>query len=196
MNRSTNRPPVASRPTGTNAPQAVPRPPAAPAPAAAAPATTAPSAPALRASALSALTTTVALLVLVTLGRASGVLLLIAPLAATAMIVCGSPALPPAQPRGVLLGQGVSAMAGLTAGALLGRSLWVAALAAGLSAGLMGLLRAVHAPAAATAVLVVVQHPAPVRFLPPLVLGSVLIVLVGAAASRLGAIGRYPARWW
>ncbi|MCX5211176.1 HPP family protein [Kitasatospora sp. NBC_00240] len=190
MSRSSSRPPAPARPADAPAP-----PPALTALTAPTPPTP-PPAPTLWATALGAVTTTVALLVLVVLGQASGLLLMIAPLAATAMIVCASPALPPAQPRAVLLGQGVSAVVGLTAGALFGRSLWVAAVAAGLSAGLMGLLRAVHAPAAATAVLVVVQHPAPVRFLPLLVLGSVLIVLVGAAAARIGAIGRYPARWW
>ncbi|GGV16414.1 hypothetical protein GCM10010275_67300 [Streptomyces litmocidini] len=152
--------------------------------------------PGPRPAALGSLATVASLLILVALGETTGHLLMIAPLAATAMIICSTPALPPAQPRGVLLGQLGSGALGLVAVALFGHSLWVAAVAAGLSVGLMLLLRAVHAPAAATAVLAVLQDPAPLRFLVLLGVGSALLVLVGVLASRLGAIGKYPTYWW
>lgn len=163
---------------------------------AAPPRASAPPFPGARATVLGALTTTVSLLILVGLGEAVHKPLMIAPLAATAMIICASPGLPPAQPRGVLLGQLGSAVLGLLAAAAFGHTLWVAGVAAGLSVALMALLRAVHAPAAATAVLVVVQHPAPGTFLGLLAVGSVLLVLVGVLASRIGAIGKYPTYWW
>ncbi|XIE80704.1 HPP family protein [Streptomyces sp. SBR177] len=121
---------------------------------------------------------------------------MIAPLAATAMIVCSTPALPPAQPRNVVLGQLGSGALGLVAVALLGHSLWVAAVAAGLSVGLMLVLRAVHAPAAATAVLAVLQDPQPLRFLLLLGIGSVLLVLIGLVAAKAGVIAKYPSYWW
>ncbi|MCX5393979.1 HPP family protein [Streptomyces sp. NBC_00094] len=156
----------------------------------------APPFPGARPAALGTLATVVSLVILVALGEATGNLLMIAPLAATAMIICSTPALPPAQPRGTVLGQVGSGVLGLVAVALFGHSLWVAAVAAGLSVGLMLLLRAVHAPAAATAVLAVLQDPAPVRFLVLLAVGSVLLVLVGLVASRLGVIGTYPTYWW
>ncbi|WP_405858909.1 HPP family protein [Streptomyces sp. NBC_00090] len=156
----------------------------------------APPFPGARPTALGTLATIVSLLILVALGEATGHLLMIAPLAATAMIICGSPALPPAQPRGVVLGQVGSGVLGLVAVALFGDSLWVASVAAGLSVALMLLLRAVHAPAAATAVLAVLQDPAPVSFLVLLAVGSALLVLVGLVASRLGVIGKYPTYWW
>ncbi|GAA5004631.1 HPP family protein [Kitasatospora paranensis] len=168
--------------------------PAPPAPAAAG--GRAPAFAGVRATVAGTLTTIVSLLVLVAIGKATGSLLLVAPLAATAMIICASPALPPAQPRGVLIGQLGSALIGYAAAAVAGRSLWTAAVAAGLAVALMGVLRAVHAPAAATAVLVVVQHPAPGRFLLLLAAGSVLLILVGLLASRIGAIGKYPTYWW
>ena len=60
----------------------------------------------------------------------------------------------------------------------------------------MLLLRAVHAPAAATAVLAVLQDPAPLSFLVLLAVGSALLVLVGLLVSRLGVIGKYPTYWW
>ncbi|MEU9294890.1 HPP family protein [Streptomyces sp. NPDC048266] len=156
----------------------------------------APPFPGPRPAALGTLVTVVSLVILVALGEATGQLLMIAPLAATAMIICSTPLLPPAQPRGVMLGQVGSGVLGLAAVALFGRSLWVAAVAAGLSVGLMLLLRAVHAPAAATAVLAVLQDPAPLRFLVLLAVGSALLVLVGVLASRLGVTGKYPTYWW
>ncbi|MFJ4868629.1 HPP family protein [Streptomyces sp. NPDC088757] len=156
----------------------------------------APPFPGSRPAALGTLVTVVSLVVLVALGKATGQLLMIAPLAATAMIICSTPLLPPAQPRGVMLGQLGSGALGLAAVALFGSSLWAAAVAAGLSVGLMLLLRAVHAPAAATAVLAVLQDPAPLRFLVLLAVGSALLVLVGVLASRLGVIGKYPTYWW
>ncbi|MFC8510867.1 HPP family protein [Streptomyces sp. NPDC057411] len=156
----------------------------------------APPFPGAKAAVLGTLATAVSLLVLVALGEATGQLLMIAPLAATAMIVCSTPALPPAQPRGVLLGQVGSGVLGLAATALFGHTLWVAAVAAGLSVGLMLLLRAVHAPAAATAVLAVLQHPAPLRFLVLLAIGSALLVLIGLIASKAGVIAKYPTYWW
>ncbi|MFJ8660948.1 HPP family protein [Streptomyces sp. NPDC093795] len=156
----------------------------------------APPFPGGRPTALGTLATVVSLVILVALGEATGQLLMIAPLAATAMIICSTPVLPPAQPRGVMLGQVGSGVLGIVAVALFGDSLWVAAVAAGLSVGLMLLLRAVHAPAAATAVLAVLQDPAPLRFLVLLAVGSALLVLVGLLASRLGVIGKYPTYWW
>ncbi|MGW4162385.1 HPP family protein [Streptomyces sp. NPDC004788] len=156
----------------------------------------APPFPGAKPALLGTLATLVSLVVLVALGQATGQLLFIAPLAATAMIICSTPALPPAQPRNVVLGQLGSAVLGLAAAALAGHNLWVAAVAAGLSVGLMLLLRAIHAPAAATAAVVVLQHPAPVPFLVLLAIGSVLLVLVGLVASKAGAIAKYPTYWW
>ncbi|MFJ7070406.1 HPP family protein [Streptomyces sp. NPDC101115] len=173
-----------------------------PSPAPAAPATApkggsgAPPFPGTKPALLGTLATVVSLVVLVALGEATGHLLMIAPLAATAMIICSTPALPPAQPRGVVLGQLGSGALGLVAVALFGRSLWAAAVAAGLSVGLMLLLRAVHAPAAATAVLAVLQDPRPVSFLVLLAVGSVLLVLLGLIASKAGVIAKYPTYWW
>lgn len=180
-NQTTNRPPAASAPAGKAGGALGGR---------------APAFAGTRATVAGTVATIVSLLVLAAIGKATGSLLLIAPLAATAMIICASPALPPAQPRGVMLGQLGSALVGYAAVAVAGHSLWTAAVAAGLSVGLMGVLRAVHAPAAATAVLVVVQNPAAGRFLLLLAVGSALLVLIGLLTSRIGAIGKYPTYWW
>ncbi|MEV6332926.1 HPP family protein [Streptomyces sp. NPDC051909] len=185
-----------SNQTQTPAPGAQPPAPPPAAPAAAKGGSGAPPFPGTKPAVLGTLATVVSLVVLVALGEATHHLLMIAPLAATAMIVCSTPALPPAQPRNVVLGQLGSGVLGLAAVALFGHSLWVAAIAAGLSVGLMLVLRAVHAPAAATAVLAVLQDPKPVGFLVLLGIGSVLLVLIGLIASKAGVIAKYPTYWW
>lgn len=52
-------------------------------------------------------------------------------------------------------------------------------------------------PACATAVVVVLQSPDPVRFVPLLFGSTVLLVLTGYAGSRIRRNApRYPAYWW
>jgi CBS-domain-containing membrane protein len=77
-----------------------------------------------------------------------------------------------------------------------GHHAWVAALAAGLAVGAMVALRAAHAPAAATAALVVVQTVAPVPAVLTFLIGSLLLVGVAWAAGRLFPATRYPTYWW
>ncbi|WP_342775470.1 HPP family protein, partial [Streptomyces tateyamensis] len=88
------------------------------------------------------------------------------PLAASAALVHGAPALPISQPRNLVGGQLLSAVTGYAVLAVTGRGPWGAALAGGLALGAMLLARVPHSPAAATAVIVVLQAPPAVRFLP------------------------------
>ncbi|RKT02604.1 HPP family protein [Streptomyces sp. 3211.6] len=137
------------------------------------------------------------LLLLVALGGLLHHPLLIPPLAASAALVMAAPALPLAQPRNVVGGQLVSAGVGFAALALGGSAMWTAAVAGGAAIGAMALTRTPHSPAAATAVIVVLTRPAAPSFLAALALATVLLVLVGCAASRAarGTV-RYPAYWW
>ncbi|SEL52527.1 HPP family protein [Streptacidiphilus jiangxiensis] len=118
--------------------------------------------------------------------------LLIPPLAASAALVHGAPALPISQPRNLIGGQFLSALIGFGVLALTGGSAWGAALAAGLALGAMLFFGLSHSPAAATAVLVVLQAPPALPFLALLLLGTVLLVAVGLLPSR---IGRHPVRY-
>lgn len=157
----------------------------------------APAAPA-RATALhSGAVAAAALLALVGIGALLREPVLIPPIAASAAIVYGVPALPLAQPRSVVAGHLLCAAAGYLALALFGRAPWVAALGAGVAVGLMTLARTPHSPAAATTVVVVTQAPDPVWFVPLLAGAAAVLVLAGTAASRLrpGA-ARYPVYWW
>ncbi|PYC66577.1 HPP family protein+B94, partial [Streptomyces tateyamensis] len=92
-----------------------------------------------------------ALLLLVGVGVVLRQPLLIPPLAASAALVHGAPALPISQPRNLVGGQLLSAVTGYAVLAVTGRGPWGAALAGGLALGAMLLARVPHSPAAATA---------------------------------------------
>ncbi|WP_308369367.1 MULTISPECIES: HPP family protein [unclassified Streptomyces] len=78
-----------------------------------------------------------------------------------------------------------------------GSSAWAAAVAAGVTLALNMLARTPHSPAVATAVIIVLQTPAPGRFIPLLLGSAVLLVLTGYAASRVRRTApKYPLYWW
>ncbi|MFB7906803.1 HPP family protein [Kitasatospora sp. NPDC056076] len=137
-----------------------------------------------------------ALLVLVGIGVLLHQPLLIPPLAASAALVHGAPGLPISQPRNLIGGQLLAATLGYATLAVTGSTAWGAAIAAGLALGAMLLTHLSHSPAAATAVIVVLQAPHPVPFLPLLVLATTLLVAVGLLPGRIGGHPvRYPLSW-
>ncbi|MBX9427201.1 MULTISPECIES: HPP family protein [Streptomyces] len=141
---------------------------------------------------------TAALLGLVAIGAVIHEPVLIPPLAASAALVHCAPALPLAQPRSVVVGHLLGAAAGYAVAAVAAQgSAWAAALAAGLTLALTTLARTPHSPACATAVVIVLQAPAPGRFVPLLFGSTVLLVVTAFAASRVRrGSPRYPAYWW
>ncbi|MFE0461533.1 HPP family protein [Kitasatospora sp. NPDC058965] len=137
-----------------------------------------------------------ALLLLVGVGVVLRQPLLIPPLAASAALVHGAPGLPLSQPRNLVGGQLLSALTGYAVLAVAGPGVWGAAVAGGLALGAMLLARVPHSPAAATAVIVVMQAPPAVRFVPLLALATVLLVAIGLLPGRTGQHPvRYPVRW-
>ncbi|MFJ7906903.1 HPP family protein [Kitasatospora sp. NPDC096204] len=137
-----------------------------------------------------------ALLLLVGVGVLLDQPLLIPSLAASAALVHGAPGLPISQPRNLIGGQLMSALIGFATLAVTGSTTWGAAVAAGLSLGAMMLAHLSHSPAVATAVIVVLQAPHPVPFLPLLVLATGLLVLIGLLPCRIGGHPvRYPVSW-
>ncbi|MFI8521613.1 HPP family protein [Streptomyces sp. NPDC085481] len=140
---------------------------------------------------------TAVLLGLVGIGAVLHEPVLIPPLAASAALVHNAPTLPLAQPRSVVVGHLLGAVAGYAALTVAGGGAWVAALAAGLTMALTTVARTPHAAGCATAVVIVLQAPQPLRFVPLLLGSTILLVLTGCAASRVrrGA-PRYPAYWW
>ena len=122
----------------------------------------------------------------------AGVPWLIAPLGASAVLVFGVPASPMAQPWAVAGGNAVSALVGIACVQAFGVEPWVAASAVGLAIGAMFLLRCLHPPGGASALLVVLTGVHELQFaLAPVLLGSVLLVTAGIAYNN-ATKRRYP----
>lgn len=138
----------------------------------------------------------IGLVLLAGVGEGIDKVVLIPPLAASAALVYGAPALPLSQPRSVIGGQFLSAVTGFVVLWIAGSSVWGAAVAGGLALGVMLLARTPHSPAAATAVIVVATKPEVAVFLPLLVLATVILAAVGIIAGRTPAGSRYPIYWW
>lgn len=164
------------------------------APPAVAPPAAAPPRPRPRVLLASTAISVTALLLLVAVGAALHQPLLIPPLAASMALVAGAPDLPLAQPRSVVGGQLLSALTGFAVLTLAGPGPWSAALAGGLALGVMAAARTPHSPAAATAVIVALQHPPFWPFLALLTLATLLLVATGLAGARVTG-RRYPAYW-
>ncbi|MEV4949008.1 HPP family protein [Streptomyces sp. NPDC053755] len=157
----------------------------------------APVRPAPRVILISTLAAAVSLTAIVATGVLLDQHMLVPPLAASAALVFGAPALPLAQPRSVIGGQLVSALTGFATLAVVGTSTWAAALAGGLALGAMMAARTPHSPAAATAVIVVVTQPPTWLFLALLALATLIITATGVIRSALErSTPRYPIYWW
>ncbi|MFC8451429.1 HPP family protein [Kitasatospora sp. NPDC057223] len=139
---------------------------------------------------------TMALVMLVAVGVALHQPVLIPPLAASAALVHGAPGLPISQPRNLVGGQLLSAAVGFLVLAVAGPGPWAAAVAGGLALVAMLIAHVPHSPAAATAVIVVLQSPHPAVFLPLLALATAVLVLFGLLPHRIGGHPvRYPVAW-
>ncbi len=119
---------------------------------------------------------------------------LIAPLGASAVLIFGLPNSPLAQPWAVVAGNTVAALVGWGVWACWPSPLGAAALAVGLAIVAMLLLRCLHPPGGAVALLSVILGVQDWTFaLYPVLLNSLLLVIAGTAYNRL--TGRpYPHR--
>ena len=119
---------------------------------------------------------------------------LVAPMGATAIIVFALPASPMAQPWAVLCGNSVSALAGVTCANLIADPAIAATAAVGSALALMFLLRCLHPPGGATALLTVILHMTSYKFaFFPVLLNASLLVIVGVFYNNLTG-RRYPHR--
>ncbi|WP_435886032.1 HPP family protein [Streptomyces lydicus] len=115
-----------------------------------------------------------------------------------------APSQPLAQPRSLVVGHLLGAAVGYAVLALAHSSPWAAAVAGGVTLAATMVARTPHpaprtphSPAGATAVVAVLQTPAPGRFVPLLLGATVLLALTGFAASRVRrGTPRYPVYWW
>ena len=119
---------------------------------------------------------------------------LIAPIGASAVLVFAVPSSPLAQPWSVVGGNTVSALIGTASAMLIPDTALAAALAVGIAIGVMILLRCLHPPGGAAALLVVLLHNDSWSFVAfPVFSNSLLLVLAGIAINSM--LGRsYPHR--
>ena len=119
---------------------------------------------------------------------------LVAPMGASAIIVFALPASPMAQPWAVLGGNAVSALAGVMCANAIADPALAATVAVGSALALMFLLRCLHPPGGATALLAVILHMTSYKFaLFPVLLNAGLLVIVGIFYNNLTG-RRYPHR--
>ena len=117
---------------------------------------------------------------------------LMASLGASALLVFALPGSPMAQPWAVIAGNTLSALVGVATIHLVGEPLLAMPLAASLSILGMFVLRCLHPPAAAVALIVVLGHVMHYRYaFFPVMVDSILLVIAGAVYSNLTG-KRYP----
>lgn len=131
-------------------------------------------------------------------GRPNGLLLLAAPIGASAVLVFALPASPVAQPRAVVLGNVASALVGVACASAIPHPGLAAAAAVGGAVLAMALLGCLHPPGGAIALgaALAAASGAPLGYdyaLVPVGLCSVLLVAAGAAFGRLSGHA-YPHR--
>ncbi|QWE20911.1 HPP family protein [Polynucleobacter sp. AP-Kolm-20A-A1] len=111
---------------------------------------------------------------------------LMASLGASALLVFALPGSPMAQPWAVIAGNTLSALIGISAAILVREPLLAMPLAASFSILGMFILRCLHPPAAAVALIAVLGHVVNYRYaLFPVLIDSVLLVIAGAIYSNL-----------
>jgi len=111
---------------------------------------------------------------------------LMASLGASALLVFALPGSPMAQPWAVIAGNTLSALIGITTVILIPEPLLAMPIAASLSIMGMFILRCLHPPAAAVALIVVLGHVTHYRYAVfPVMIDSILLIVAGAIYSNL-----------
>lgn len=122
--------------------------------------------------------------------------LVAAPFGASTVLLFGHRQSPLAQPRNIVLGNTLGAVVSVVCVALLGTAPWVMGLAVGITIALGQLMRCLHPPAGAVALLGVLLRAKPDFVVMPVLLGSLLLTAMAAGFSRLGADAKpYPHHW-
>lgn len=118
-----------------------------------------------------------------------------APFGATAVLVFGVPDSPLAQPRNIIGGNLIAAIVCVICVALWGTAPWVMAIAVATTIKLTQLMRMVHPPAGAVALLGVLGHASWGYILTPVFVGSVVMVACTVLFSHAAPGRTYPRHW-
>jgi CBS-domain-containing membrane protein len=127
--------------------------------------------------------------------------LMIGSLGASAALVYGAVRSPLAQPRNVIGGHFLSAIAGVLCWTLLHQHLWLAqALAVSSAVAIMHLTRTLHPPGGGTALIAVIGsaeiHKMGFLFVLIPTLGAVILVTVAVLVNNIPGTRRYPEIWF
>ena len=122
--------------------------------------------------------------------------LVVAPFGASTVLLFGHPSSPLAQPRNVVLGNTVAAVVSVSCVMAFGDGPWVMGLAVAVTITLGQVLRCLHPPAGAVALLGVLLKAQPGFIWMPVLSGSLVMMVIAVAYSRLqpGA-EHYPHHW-
>ncbi|MDX5595190.1 HPP family protein [Pseudovibrio sp. SPO723] len=130
------------------------------------------------------------------LAEVSNLPLLMAPFGATCVLLFAAPAAPLAQPRNVVLGHLIAASVGLLVLNILGAGLFQMALGVGVAIALMQVFRAVHPPAGANPLVVILGGVTDWWFLvTPVLIGALTLVLIALVLNNLGKGKNWPVYW-
>jgi CBS domain-containing membrane protein len=111
---------------------------------------------------------------------------LMASLGASALLVFALPQSPLAQPWAVIAGNTLSALVGISCANLIPFPIWAMAIAASISILGMFMLRCLHPPAAAVALIAVLGHVLHYRYsIFPVMVDSILLVVAGGIYAKL-----------
>lgn len=125
---------------------------------------------------------------------AGGQPLMLVPFATSIVMVMGSPEVAPAQPRCIVGGHVLSAIAGVACVAVFGDALWVSALGVGLAIMLMHVADAFHPPAGISPIIITTAHATPMFILSPVLAGALILVAYAFVFHKLSG-ERWPERW-
>lgn len=109
----------------------------------------------------------------------SGVVLLMAPFGATAVLVFGVPESPLAQPKNVILGHVITAFIGVFFVEFIGVNPLSLSIATGLAVSVMLLTKTTHPPAGANPLLIMLTGQSWQFLVSPVLTGAIILVIVG-----------------
>jgi len=126
------------------------------------------------------------------LGDITGASMIVAPMGASAALIFGQPESRAAQPAHVVLGHMLAGLVAMSANAFLPGGPVTLAATLGCVIVLLGVLHLNHAPAAATAVIILLTHPKWMFLLTPLLSGLLTLIAVAVLIHRLPPRKTYP----
>ena len=120
----------------------------------------------------------------------------VASFGASAVLIYGAPDAPLSQPRNVIFGHTLSAVAGVATFMMFGLTWWSPALGTALALVVMLLTKTTHPPGGATALFAVLSKAQPSYILTPILAGAVILVIIGLLINNLSPNRHYPRYWY